>query len=89
MRPIDADELIVHLEQCKGYAKDIGMPNATYSAFDAVIMDIKEMPTAEKTGKWIRKIGMVTCDQCLRAIRRIDCDGLLNFCPNCGARMDV
>lgn len=40
-----------------------------------------------RKGKWIYQIGMVKCDQCLRAIRRIDCDGLLNFCPNCGARM--
>ncbi len=48
-----------------------------------------KLPTAEKKGKWIWKIGMVMCDQCLRAIRRIDCDGLLNYCPNCGAKMEA
>ena len=40
-----------------------------------------------QTGKWIYQMGMIKCDQCLRAIRRIDHDGLLNFCPNCGADM--
>lgn len=49
---------------------------------------INSLPPAEpKMGKWIYQIGMIKCDQCLRAIRRIDHDGLLNFCPNCGADM--
>lgn len=49
---------------------------------------LRELPSAHpKKGKWIYQMGMIKCDQCLRAIRRIDHDGLLNFCPNCGARM--
>lgn len=44
-------------------------------------------PIQPKRGKWVYQIGMIKCDQCLRAIRRIDHDGLLNFCPNCGADM--
>lgn len=49
---------------------------------------IEQLPPAgPKRGRWLYQIGMVKCDQCLRAIRRIDHDGLLNFCPNCGADM--
>ncbi len=49
---------------------------------------IKQLPSAEpKRGKWVYQNGMIKCDQCLRAIRRIDHDGILNFCPNCGADM--
>lgn len=49
---------------------------------------IKRLPSIQpKRGKWLYQIGMIKCDQCLRAIRRIDHDGLLNFCPNCGADM--
>lgn len=52
------------------------------------IETIKQLPPAEpKMGKWIYQNGMIKCDQCLRAIRRIDHDGLLNYCPNCGADM--
>lgn len=42
----------------------------------------------QRTGKWLWQTGKVKCNQCLRAIRRIDHDGLLNFCPNCGAKME-
>lgn len=42
----------------------------------------------QRTGKWIYQMGMIKCNQCLRAIRRIDHDGLLNFCPNCGKKME-
>ena len=54
-----------------------------------VLAAIEGLPPAqpEHTGKWFYQNGMIKCDQCLRAIRRIDHDGLLNFCPNCGADM--
>lgn len=47
----------------------------------------KLQPAEPNRGKWIYQKGMIKCDQCLRAIRRIDHDGLLNFCPNCGVDM--
>ena len=57
--------------------------------FEVYEWKLNELPTIQpKRGKWIYQIGMVKCDQCLRAIRRIDHDGLLNFCPNCGAKME-
>ena len=50
---------------------------------------INKLPPAEpKRGEWTYQNGMIICDQCLRAIRSIDHDGLLNFCPNCGAKME-
>ena len=59
-------------------------------ARDTLYRIIRYMPPVtpkQRTGKWIYQMGMIKCNQCLRAIRRIDHDGLLNFCPNCGADM--
>ena len=62
----------------------------TWMYTDDVYDAIKQLPPIQpKRGKWIYQMGMIKCDQCLRAIRRIDHDGLLNFCPNCGAKMEV
>ena len=81
-------------------ALDAIRPIQTYKLFegdDMLLIDKAEvqtelmmLPSAQpepKRGKWIYQNGMVKRDQCLRAIRRIDHDGLLNFCPNCGADM--
>jgi hypothetical protein len=58
--------------------------------FEVYEWKLNELPTIQpKRGKWVYQIGMIKCDQCLRAIRRIDHDGLLNFCPNCGSRNEV
>ena len=58
--------------------------------FEVYEWKLNELPPIQpRTGKWIYQIGMVKCDQCLRAIRRIDHDGLLNYCPNCGAKMEM
>ena len=56
------------------------------TAFD-VLEATQSVTPKQRTGKWIYQMGMIKCNQCLRAIRRIDHDGLLNFCPNCGADM--
>lgn len=59
-----------------------------YEFYQKVMTAVEKLPPAEpKRGKWVYQMGMIKCDQCLRAIRRIDHDGLLNFCPNCGADM--
>lgn len=96
MRPIDADELknklLIHMDAFidadngRLMYSDHLIDNADYIE---LCKFIDTFPTIEpRKGKWVWKIGMVKCDQCLRAIRRIDCDGLLNFCPNCGAKME-
>lgn len=38
--------------------------------------------------RWEYKCGEVRCPECGNRIHRIDLSGYLNFCPNCGAKMD-
>ena len=65
---------------------DSEMEQAYNDGYEQGVKNAREQPK-QRTGKWIYQIGRIKCDQCLRAIRRIDHDGLLNYCPNCGSRM--
>ena len=38
--------------------------------------------------QWKYKCGEIQCPECGNRIHRIDLSGYLNFCPNCGAKMD-
>ena len=38
--------------------------------------------------RWKYKCGEIQCPECGNRIHRIDLSGCLNFCPNCGAKMD-
>lgn len=38
--------------------------------------------------RWEYKCGEIKCPECGNRIHRIDLSGCLNFCPNCGAKMD-
>lgn len=38
--------------------------------------------------RWEYKCGEIQCPECGNRIHRIDLSGCLNFCPNCGAKMD-
>lgn len=38
--------------------------------------------------QWKYKCGEIQCPECGNRIHRIDLSGCLNFCPNCGAKMD-
>lgn len=38
--------------------------------------------------RWEYKCGEIRCPECGNRICRIDLSGCLNFCPNCGAKMD-
>lgn len=58
---------------------------------------LDELPSAEKTGKWIKLDGCdaVQCSECLYDFVYIDglyylCHDqeLPNYCPNCGAKME-
>lgn len=44
---------------------------------------IKELPSAQRTGRWIENSGNIACSEChiIWLHRRTA------FCPNCGARM--
>lgn len=53
--------------------------------YDAVSI-IEELPSAERTGKWITKpniYGAAYCSECDFELRTND----TNYCPDCGARM--
>lgn len=39
--------------------------------------------------RWEYKCGEIRCPECGNRIHRIDLSGCLNFCPNCGAKMDI
>jgi len=68
------------------------------SAFDV----IEEFPSAEKTGKWFDEVrhgrwiyrqlpmplsdGSKECVEC--SVCHTHWDGEMNYCPNCGARME-
>lgn len=38
--------------------------------------------------QWKYKCGEIQCPECGNRIHRIDLSGCLNFCPNCGAKME-
>ena len=39
--------------------------------------------------RWEYKCGEIRCPECGNRIHRIDLSGYLNFCPNCGSKMDA
>lgn len=52
--------------------------------------DIQELPSAEKTGHWIRvDDSKLKCSECevVHFIAQYPSAGQINFCPNCGADM--
>lgn len=53
-----------------------------------VIETIRDLPTAEKRGKWIDYCGDLKCDQCGCEADLFGIRGEWNYCPNCGARME-
>ena len=55
---------------------------------------LRNLPSAQpeqKKGKWIEEIGMLMCSECGEAWGTEQFDEVMsfNFCPNCGAKMEV
>lgn len=75
---IDAlDNVLVEDESCKVWFK----------------LALQQLPSAERRGRWIMHIddlfpaeSTMECDQCHEE-QPLDCDD--NYCPHCGARMEV
>lgn len=60
---------------------------------DEMIDGIKSLPSVTpkpKSGKWI-DIGAThsQCDKCLAVFEIVSVNGEANYCPNCGAKMEV
>ena len=53
---------------------------------------VKTLPSVDVApvvhSRWEYKCGEIRCPECGNRIHRIDLSGCLNFCPNCGAKMD-
>lgn len=55
-----------------------------------IVEDIKPADVAPVVhSQWKYKCGEIQCPECGNRIHRIDLSGCLNFCPNCGAKMDA
>lgn len=81
MRMIDADKLKAHYAWWKGGTRELTMDEAK-SDFDTIV-DLQ--PTIEpKRGRWITWDGGICCSLC-RAEYESE---TMNYCPNCGAKMD-
>lgn len=86
MRLIDADDLQV---DC---IKTLAEPNAPRDLYVSK-KQIDLAPTIDpvKHGKWERHNGWDRCSVCGAGVRILTVYGmkLNNYCPNCGARMDL
>ena len=77
MRLIDADALWMDIIHSMDYCDDI-------------LGIIEQQPTIEerKTGKWEDNNNIWMCNKCGKWIDILQGDADMNFCPNCGARME-
>lgn len=93
MRPIDADKLKTELD---AWARSICKPDV-YCREDALYI-IDSMPTIDaepvRHGKWMEKretskfhVRYFECSECRAASYRYQVR--MNYCPNCGAKMDL
>lgn len=83
MRPIDADALFDAL-----YDNEF----QTLCPLDEVSDVIDAAPTLDyapvRHGEWEDDSYVWRCNLCKKWFMVEDCDGEMNFCPNCGAKMD-
>lgn len=77
----------------------LNLPQSTERNFRGEIVersiDVKDIEALEPAdvapvvhSQWKYKCGEVQCPECGNRIHRIDLSGFLNFCPNCGVKMD-
>jgi len=88
MRLIDADAFKSYID-C-GHLRS---PNELcFSELDVVRM-LDKQPTVDaeavQHGRWdYQGDGWLFCENCKKYIVVVSCNGDLNYCPNCGAKMD-
>ena len=73
----------------KGYVNALNIPRDDYRG---IMNYIDELPSAEpvRHGKWIGYAGTIgnECSVCAKWIDVLQGTAEMNYCPNCGARMD-
>lgn len=70
-----------------GLSKTFGRLNADIA--NCVIDKVEPADVAPVVhSQWEYKCGEIRCPECGNRIHRIDQSGWMNFCPNCGAKMD-
>ena len=82
MRPIDADALLEKMQRTSRYF--------------SVVYDVDAMPTLDvapvRHGRWIYAKTYYDADECncslCGQLMTTAIDKRMNFCPNCGAKMD-
>lgn len=89
MKLIDKDALSMELtnEVLDAYAKaDFRFAHAL-NVFQGLI---DKAPTVEerKYGHWVRHNDIIACSECIWDMYWEEGNTKLNYCPNCGARMD-
>lgn len=92
MRCIDADTLMnTFADRLAKVSERYGVNSAVAGAVAGAMGLIEAQPTIEperKTGHWLDIPDGYKCSEC-GAYLEIDCgDVEMNFCPNCGAKMD-
>lgn len=52
--------------------------------YDVVVVEVREV----KCGKWKDNANFYVCSICNEWVDVLQCSADMNYCPNCGARMD-
>lgn len=94
-RVIDADVTLKHIDEYYDLLKRMGKPSR---GMTAVMQNIKTIVNSLQTvdavlvrhGKWIGYAGTIgnECSVCGKWIDVLQGTAEMNYCPNCGARMD-
>lgn len=80
------------IDKIKDWMKFLGYSHSERNVMECTIQMLEELPSAQKTGKWIHKreydlypYDILTCSVCGETDARMYRSD--EYCPHCGARM--
>lgn len=95
MRLIDADVLKTKILECSKNCFSYGAYGEYYNGKEAAYLDtadlIDEAPIfieERKHGRWIKHNNIISCNECIWDMYWEEGNKELNYCPNCGAKME-